>query len=63
MILALLCIFPNKLKSVNTKLFAVGDPNQVIYSWPGSTASVFYTLKNKYDVKELSLPINYRSSS
>ncbi|WP_367179378.1 UvrD-helicase domain-containing protein [uncultured Clostridium sp.] len=56
-------MFPNKLKSVNTKLFAVGDPNQVIYSWPGSTASVFYTLKNKYDVKELSLPINYRSSS
>jgi len=55
--------FIDKLKSANTKLFAVGDPNQVIYSWRGSTPSVFYTLKHKYDAKELSLPINYRSSS
>lgn len=55
--------FIDKLKSANTKLFAVGDPNQVIYSWRGSMPSVFYTLKHKYDAKELSLPINYRSSS
>ena len=55
--------FIDKLKSANTKLFAVGDPNQVIYNWRGSTPSVFYTLKNKYDAKELSLPINYRSST
>ena len=55
--------FIDKLKSDSTKLFAVGDPNQVIYSWRGSSLNVVYTLKHKYDAKELSLPINYRSSS
>lgn len=55
--------FIDKLKSAGTKLFAVGDPNQVIYSWRGSSLNVVYTLKHKYDAKELSLPINYRSSS
>jgi DNA helicase II / ATP-dependent DNA helicase PcrA len=55
--------FIDKLKGVNTKLFAVGDPNQVIYTWRGSSLSVVYTLKYKYNAKELSLPINYRSSS
>ncbi|MFT8314401.1 MAG: ATP-dependent helicase [Clostridium sp.] len=55
--------FIDKLKSTNTRLFAVGDPNQVIYSWRGSALNVFYTLKHKYNAKELSLPINYRSSS
>ena len=55
--------FIDKLKSVNTKLFAVGDPNQVIYTWRGSSLNVVYTLKHKYSAKELSLPINYRSSS
>ncbi|MFL0249824.1 ATP-dependent helicase [Clostridium neuense] len=55
--------FIHKLKSGSTKLFAVGDPNQVIYSWRGGSLNVFYTLKNKYAAKELSLPINYRSST
>ncbi|GFZ30818.1 DNA helicase [Clostridium zeae] len=55
--------FIDRLKSSDAKLFAVGDPNQVIYSWRGSTLNVFYTLKHKYKAKELSLPINYRSSS
>lgn len=55
--------FIHKLKSESTKLFAVGDPNQVIYSWRGGSLNVFYTLKNKYAAKELSLPINYRSST
>lgn len=55
--------FIHKLKSKSTKLFAVGDPNQVIYSWRGGSLNVFYTLKNKYAAKELSLPINYRSST
>jgi DNA helicase II / ATP-dependent DNA helicase PcrA len=55
--------FIDKLKGINTKLFAVGDPNQVIYSWRGSTSHVVYLLKHKYHAKELSLPINYRSSS
>lgn len=55
--------FIDKLKGKSTKLFAVGDPNQVIYSWRGSSSHVVYTLKHKYHAKELSLPINYRSSS
>lgn len=55
--------FIDRLKGSDTKLFAVGDPNQVIYSWRGSTLNVFYTLKHKYKARELSLPINYRSSS
>lgn len=55
--------FIDKLKSENTKIFAVGDPNQVIYSWRGSSLNVFHTLKLKYAAKELSLPINYRSST
>ena len=50
------------MKEENTSLFAVGDPNQVIYSWRGSALNVFYTLKSKYQARELSLPINYRSS-
>lgn len=50
------------LHGENTKLFAVGDPNQVIYSWRGSALNVFFQLKKKYDAIELSLPINYRSS-
>jgi DNA helicase-2/ATP-dependent DNA helicase PcrA len=55
--------FIDKLKSMSTKLFAVGDPNQVIYSWRGSTLNAVYALKHKYNAKEVSLPINYRSSS
>ncbi|WP_315072117.1 ATP-dependent helicase [uncultured Clostridium sp.] len=55
--------FIDKLKGVNTRLFAVGDPNQVIYTWRGSSLNVVYTLKHKYNAKELFLPINYRSSS
>jgi DNA helicase-2/ATP-dependent DNA helicase PcrA len=55
--------FIDALKKNNTKIFAVGDPNQVIYSWRGSSLNVFYTLKEKYKARELSLPVNYRSST
>lgn len=55
--------FIEKFMNGETRLFAVGDPNQIIYSWRGSTWNVFYVLKEKYQAKELSLPINYRSSS
>ena len=51
-----------QLKEPETKLFAVGDPNQVIYSWRGSVFNIFYRLREKYQGKELSLPVNYRSS-
>lgn len=55
--------FISALKENDTCLFAVGDPNQVIYSWRGSMVNVFYTLKNLYNATELSLPINYRSNT
>lgn len=55
--------FIDKLKARSTRMFAVGDPNQVIYSWRGSSSHAVYTIKHKYHAKELSLPINYRSSS
>jgi DNA helicase-2/ATP-dependent DNA helicase PcrA len=55
--------FIHRLKGLSTRLFAVGDPNQVIYSWRGGAAHVVYLLKHRYNARELSLPINYRSSS
>lgn len=55
--------FVTALKGDTTKLFAVGDPNQLIYSWRGSMETMFYHLKNQFGAKELSLPVNYRSSA
>lgn len=51
------------LKKPQTCFFAVGDPNQVIYSWRGSAFHIFYQLKTKYQATELTLLVNYRSSS
>lgn len=55
--------FIHGLKNKDTRLFAVGDPNQVIYSWRGSILNVFETLKEQYQAVEKTLPINYRSSA
>lgn len=55
--------FLEALKGKETKLFAVGDPNQMIYSWRGTKENMFYFLKHHFSAKELSLPINYRSSA
>ncbi|MDO5520152.1 MAG: ATP-dependent helicase [bacterium] len=55
--------FIDQMKQEGTKLFCVGDPNQVIYSWRGSSLSALYTLKFRYNATEVSLPINYRSST
>jgi DNA helicase II / ATP-dependent DNA helicase PcrA len=55
--------FIKALLSDDTKLFAVGDPNQIIYSWRGSNRNIFTEFKKDYQVKELPLSINYRSSS
>lgn len=54
--------FLEQLKKPQTKLFAVGDPNQVIYSWRGSVFQIFPLLRMKYQARELSLPMNYRST-
>ncbi len=55
--------FLEALKGKDTRLFAVGDPNQVIYSWRGTGENMFYLLKHRFAAKELSLPVNYRSSA
>ncbi len=44
-------------------IFAVGDPNQVIYSWRGGGGEVFEDFKVKHNASEISLPINYRSTT
>ena len=54
--------FLEALYGEKTSLFAVGDPNQVIYSWRGGTENMFFRLKNRFQAKELPLSINYRSN-
>ena len=46
-----------------TKLFAVGDPNQSIYGWRGGSRDVFDRFRREYGAKEFPLPVNYRSSA
>ncbi len=55
--------FIDSLLDANTQIFAVGDPNQIIYSWRGSNKNIFSDFKKDYHAFELSLPINYRSSN
>ena len=54
--------FLEALKGEQTRFFAVGDPNQVIYSWRGTGPNMFFLIRHKFGAKELSLPVNYRSS-
>lgn len=51
------------LKGKDTRFFAVGDPNQVIYSWRGSSDNTFFALNRRFEARELSLPVNYRSNA
>lgn len=53
--------FIQSMTADETHLFAVGDPNQIIYSWRGSDRNIFERFKKDYRAIELSLPINYRS--
>lgn len=43
--------------------FVVGDPNQTIYSWRGTQACEFERYVREFGAKELTLPVNYRSSA
>ena len=54
--------FLEALRGAQTRFFAVGDPNQVIYSWRGTGPNMFFLIKHKFGAEELSLPVNYRSS-
>ena len=55
--------FIKAMQGPSTQLFAVGDPNQVIYSWRGSKKDLFSIFQQEYEATVLSLPVNYRSSS
>ena len=55
--------FIDALYKESAKLFAVGDPNQIIYSWRGSSQNPFEDFKTRYNAKELTLPISYRSTA
>lgn len=46
----------------NSRVFAVGDPNQLIYSWRGSRQGIFDMFMERYDAALETLPINYRST-
>lgn len=50
------------LMGEDTHIFAVGDPNQIIYTWRGSRKDIFDIFKNRYDATEKTLPVNYRST-
>lgn len=50
-------------KGEPARIFAVGDPNQVIYSWRGTGDNMFYLIKHRFGAKELTLPVNYRSNA
>ncbi len=54
--------FIKALKQEKAKIFAVGDRNQVIYNWRGTRVNIFEKLVEVFGAKELSLPLNYRSS-
>lgn len=51
-----------KLMGPSTNIFVIGDPNQVIYSWRTGNDNIFCEFKKSFNPKEISLPINYRSS-
>ncbi|MER2127947.1 ATP-dependent helicase [Solibacillus sp.] len=51
------------LTTQHTKLFAVGDPNQIIYTWRGSQKDLFERFKLTYNAQEMTLPLNYRSTT
>ena len=51
------------MKKEKTHVFAVGDPNQVIYTWRGSRKDIFGEFRKAYNGNELTLPISYRSTT
>ena len=48
--------------ATESAIFAVGDPQQVIYSWRGGRIGVFDEFARRFDCRELALPCNYRNT-
>ena len=55
-------IFIDNMLGEKSKVFVVGDPSQIIYTWRGSKSNIFEEFSCKYNATELSLPLNYRST-
>lgn len=55
--------FIRSLTGKETRLFAVGDPNQSIYGWRGGKPDIFAEFKEEFHAKEFALPLNYRSNA
>lgn len=55
--------FLRAMAAEDTKLFAVGDPNQSIYGFRGGSGGVFDRFAEEYGAAVLTLPVNYRSSA
>ncbi|MEE9392524.1 MAG: ATP-dependent helicase [Planctomycetota bacterium] len=53
--------FVRALAADHSKILAVGDPRQVIYSWRGSRAAVFDEFRQRFDAVTYDLSLNYRS--
>lgn len=51
-----------RLSGACTNIFVIGDPNQVIYSWRTGNDNIFSEFKRMFNAREITLPINYRSS-
>lgn len=46
----------------DTRIFCIGDPNQIIYSWRSGTENIFKEFKKIFKPLEMGLPFNYRST-
>jgi len=52
----------NYLSGNQSSFFAVGDPNQSIYAWRGSTDQIFESYIADSSCRIMRLPLNYRTS-
>ncbi|MRT94345.1 ATP-dependent helicase [Ancylomarina sp. 16SWW S1-10-2] len=52
----------NYLSVKDSSFFAVGDPNQSIYAWRGSTDQIFESYIADTNCQMMRLPLNYRTS-
>ncbi len=50
----------DRMLGPDTRVFAVGDPNQVIYSWRGSGADVFADFAARHDARLATLRASHR---
>jgi DNA helicase-2/ATP-dependent DNA helicase PcrA len=54
--------FIEALVDRSTRLFVVGDPHQMIYSWRGTEPRIFERFRTAFSAETHSLPRNYRST-